>query len=200
MHDYSMDKHPKEKILFSLAFLAIMVTPSINQGFLLLQDTIGDWTLPLTGVSVFMIFGTIFWLFNQYLWKFKHIRSLLLMPDLNGKWECSGTTLIKGGQETNRVWKAEIDITQSWSKIIIRLKTKDSLSKSTSASITRLENQGFKILYHYENDPTCVDTTLSKHDGAAEIIFNQDCVEGEGHYFTDQHRSTVGSLKIRKLK
>ena len=200
MHDYSIDKHPKEKILFILAFIAIVSTPFINQALSQVQGTLGSWTLTLTGFSVFMVFGAIFWLFNQYLWKFKFIRSRLLMPDLNGKWECSGTTLIKAGQDTNYPWKAEIDITQSWSKIIIRLKTKDSVSQSTSASITRLEGQGFKILYHYQNDPTRIEETLNKHDGAAEIIFDQDCTEGDGHYFTDQHRSTVGSLKLRKLK
>ncbi|MGH1457229.1 MAG: hypothetical protein ACRBDI_10645 [Alphaproteobacteria bacterium] len=200
MHDYSIDKHPKEKILFALAFLAIIATPFINQALSQVQENLGGWTLPLTGLSVFMVFGTIFWFFNQFLWKCKHVRKLLLMPDLNGKWECSGITLIKAGEETNYAWKAEINITQSWSKIIIRLKTKESVSRSTSASITRLEGQGFKILYHYQNDPTAIVDTLNKHDGAAEIIFNQDCTEGEGHYFTDQHRSTVGSLTLRKIK
>lgn len=200
MHDYSMDRHPKEKILFGIAFLAIVVTPFINQGFQQIQDTLGNWTIPLSSVSVFMVFGAVFWIFNKYLWKSKHIRKFLLMPDLNGKWECNGTTMIKTGEETNHPWKAEVDITQSWSKIVIRLKTKESLSCSTSVSITRLEGQGFKVLYHYQNDPTRIEETLNKHDGAAEIVFNQDCTEGEGHYFTDQHRSTVGSLKLRKLK
>jgi hypothetical protein len=195
-----MDRHPKEKILFGLAFLAIIATPFINQIFSRVQETLGNWTLPLSSISAFMVFGAVFWFFNQYLWKFRHIRKFLLMPDLNGKWECTGTTMIKEGQETNHAWKAEIDITQSWSKIIIRLKTNNSLSRSTSASVTRLEGQGFKVLYHYQNDPTCINDTLHKHDGATEIIFNQDCTEGEGHYFTDQHRSTVGSLEIRKIK
>lgn len=200
MHDYSMDRHPKEKILFILAFLAIVATPFLNQGFSNLQDMLGAWTMPLSGVSAFMVFATVFWVFNQYLWKCKIFRKLLMMPDLNGKWECTGATIIKVGAETNHPWKAEIDVTQSWSKIVIRLKTKESLSCSTSASITRLEGQGFKILYHYQNDPTQISETLNKHDGAAEIIFNPGCTEGEGHYFTDQHRNTVGSLKLRKLK
>lgn len=200
MHDYSIGRHPKEKILFGLAFLAIISTPFINRGFSQIQDILGYWTLPLASVSTFMVFGAVFWWFNQYLWKCKSVRKILLMPDLNGKWECTGTTLIKAGAETNYPWKAEINITQSWSKIIIRLKTKDSVSYSTSASITRLEGQGFKILYHYQNDPTRIEETLHKHDGATEIIFNQDCTEGTGHYFTDQHRSTVGSLTLRKIK
>lgn len=200
MHDYSMDRHPKEKILFGLAFLAIITTPFINQGFSQIQDTLGGWTLPLSGVSALMVFGGVFWIFNQYLWKCKFARRILLMPDLNGKWQCQGTTMIQAGNETNHPWKAEIDITQSWSKIIIRMKTKDSISYSTSASVTRLEGQGFKILYHYQNDPTKISETLNKHDGATEIIFNQDCTEGDGHYFTDQHRSTVGSIKLRKIK
>lgn len=195
-----MDSHPKEKIIFGLAFLAIIATPFINEAFSLFLSLSGISTKTISGLSAFMIFGGIFWLFNHYLWKFKFFRRFLLMPDLNGKWECSGITKIKNGQANNQNWKAEIDITQSWSKIIIRLKTKESISQSTSASITRLEGQGFKVLYNYKNTPMLVDQTLQKHDGAVEIVFNQGCTEAEGHYFTDQYRSTVGSIKLRKLK
>ena len=35
MHDYSIDKHPKEKILFVLAFIAITIAP--------LADKLIDW-------------------------------------------------------------------------------------------------------------------------------------------------------------
>jgi hypothetical protein len=200
MHDYALDKHPKEKILFTLAFLAIFSTPFLNQMFSHIQNTLGNWILPLTGISVFAVFGILFWCFNQYLWKLRYIRKLLLMPDLNGKWKCNGITIQKSGQDKNFHWEGEISITQSWSKIIILLKTSNSISYSTSASITRLEGQGYKILYHYQNDPTSIEENLNKHDGATEIIFNQACTEGAGNYYTDQHRSTVGSLNLRKIK
>jgi len=194
-----MDKQPKEKILFTLAFAAILCTPLINESFGKLQATLGSWTLPLSSVSVFLVFGAVFWVFNEHLWKCKYIRNILLMPDLNGTWECTGSTKIKNGETANYNWTAELTITQSWSKISVRLKTKDSVSHSTAASITRLEGQGFKVLYHYQNSPTAIADNLNKHDGASEIIFDTNCSTGSGHYFTDRHRSTVGKMDLRKL-
>lgn len=202
MHNYSMDYHPKEKILFVLAFLAILATPFINEIVTTFYKTDHTAVKPvvISGFSAFAVFGIIFWGFNQYLWKCALIRKFLLMPDLNGKWVCEGTTLIKGGENTNYPWCGEIHISQSWSKIAIRLKTSISVSRSISASISRMDEQGFKILYNYKNDPTTVQESLNKHDGVAEILFNLSCTEGEGHYYTDQHRSTVGSLKLRRIK
>lgn len=198
MHDYSMDRHPKEKILFWLAFIAIMATPYINTLFKLLEAHLGGLTLPLSGFSVFLVFGGIFWAFDRHLWKCKIVRKFLLMPDLNGSWVCEGRTDIKEGQPTNYAWQGEIDITQSWSKFIIRLKTGNSISFSTAASIRRIDSHGYRVLYLYENDPKSVQSGLNKHEGAAEISFNFDCTEGEGNYYTDEHRSTVGAMKLRR--
>jgi len=198
MHDYSMDRHPKEKILFWLAFAAIMATPYINNFFKAFEDYLGSFTWPVAGLSVFLVFRILFWTFDRHLWKFRFIRKFLLMPDLNGAWVCEGKTEIKEGQKTNYEWTGEVDITQSWSKIIISLKTDNSLSLSTAASIRRIDSSGFRVLYLYENDPKKVQEGLTKHDGAAEITFNFDCNEAEGNYYTDEHRSTVGALKLRR--
>lgn len=200
MHDYSMDRHPKEKILFWLAFAAIMATPYINAAFTGLEDYLGGYALPITGLSVFIVFRTLFWVFDRHLWKYKFIRKVLLMPDLNGRWVCEGRTDIKNGSDTNYEWVGEINITQSWSKIIIRLKTKNSESLSTAASIRRIDSSGFRVLYVYENDPKKVEGGLTKHDGTADVTFNFDCEKAEGNYYTDEHRGTVGALKLRRHK
>jgi hypothetical protein len=55
MHDYSIDRHPKEKILFFLAFAAIATAPYINKLFAIaaeeLKIGLGWVTVPGAGDS-----------------------------------------------------------------------------------------------------------------------------------------------------
>jgi hypothetical protein len=202
MHDYSIDRHPKEKILFFLAFVAISVAPLLNdlihEMVTYLKASTG-WSSPtITAIPVFGIFIAIYILFDRYLWKLRWLRTFLLVPDLNGKWECSGQTTLKNAVPATNKWIGEITITQSWSKILVHLKTDNSKSKSISASLFHEIGVGYRLLYQYNNDPSADQLDLSKHLGSAEVLFSEDCTNGAGNYFTDQHRRTVGTLNIRR--
>ncbi|MCK5832029.1 MAG: hypothetical protein KAH20_17190 [Methylococcales bacterium] len=202
MHDYSIDNHPKEKILFFLALIAITVTPFINNLSKTILDyaeaTAGWSSIPVTVIPVFAIFGGLYWLFNKYLWRISFLRKFLLVPDFNGEWVVEGKTTLKEGKEADFIWSGEITITQSWSKIYIYIKTKQSSSKSVSASIHIDEGVGYKVLYQYENIPNADELELLKHSGSAELLFDLSCLSAKGHYYTDRHRNTVGILELRK--
>jgi hypothetical protein len=199
MHDYSIDKHPKEKVIASLAFVALILAPPLNQ---LLQ--VVDEYLPIKGipvisaVSLLTVFAGVYWLFNKHLWRWRWLRDLLLVPDLNGAWECAGTTRMKDGNPTEFQWSGDIVITQSWSRLLIHLKTKTSSSHSVAASISRISGVGYKLIYQYENDPTAEIAELKKHDGTCELVFPEDLASAEGKYFTDRHRMTVGDMTLTR--
>jgi len=202
LHDYSIDRHPKEIVFFILAFLAISIAPSLNR---LIAHLVEDLDVAtgwgwgsVTAIPVFGVFGFIYWLFNTRLWRYKWLRGLLLVPDLNGTWHCDGVTVLRQGAEANTPWSGQITITQSWSKLLLHLKTGQSASRSFSASISREPGVGYCLLYQYANDPGAEQAELRKHDGAAEILFSEDCSTGKGSYFTDQHRKTVGTMTLRK--
>lgn len=203
MHDYSIDNHPKDKILFFLALIAITTTPLINnlvKEFLVFVGVNTGWSsIPATVIPVFAFFGGLYWLFNKHLWKISFLRRFLLVPDLNGKWSIDGKTSLKEGKEADYVWGGEITVTQSWSKILIHIKTKQSSSKSVSASIHLDEGIGYKLLYQYENIPNADELELLKHSGTAELLFDLECLTANGHYYTDRHRNTVGTMKLRKV-
>lgn len=204
MHDYSIDKHPKEKILFVLALLAITAAPWINQmvsaGLAEFGVATGLWkSTAITIVPVFGLYLIIYWLFNTKLWKIGWFRSALLVPDLNGVWKCDGLSVLRRGEPVNYPWQADIRITQSWTKILIHLKTVQSSSSSVSASINHLPGVGYRVVYSYLNDPNATEIDLQKHGGSAEIVFAEDCKSGEGHYFTDQHRRTTGTMKLTRV-
>ena len=50
-----------------------------------------------TAVPVTAFFGLLYLLFDRYLWKWSMFRRVLLVPDLNGVWECRGRTALKNG-------------------------------------------------------------------------------------------------------
>lgn len=202
MHDYSIDNHPKEKILFGLAFIAITAAPVLNDavraGLAAVGALSGIPAPPVTAIPMFGLFIGLYQLFNQKLWKSGWIRKFLLVPDLNGEWVCQGETMLKNGEKADFQWEGKIVVTQSWSKILVHLQTKTSSSKSVSASIFHDKGVGYRLQYLYESDPTAAALDLNKHDGFAEILFSEDCRSGEGNYFTDQHRQTVGILSVTR--
>lgn len=136
--------------------------------------------------------------FNHYLRRIRWFRKFLLVPDLNGDWQCSGQTTLREGEAVASEWTGEIKVTQSWSKILICLHTPQSESRSISASIYYEVGVGYRLLYQYNSDPNVDQIDLSKHSGSAEILFAENCIQGCGHYFADQHRRTAGNLKLTR--
>lgn len=202
MHDYSIDRHPKEKILFVLAFLAIWAAPHLNSimrwAVEQLELSMG-WNSPmLTAVPVFALFLLLHLLFEKVLWKLKWLRRLLLVPDLNGKWKCQGLTTLRGGVASAHPWDAQMTITQSWSKLLVHIRTPRSESKSVSASLFHEPGVGYRLFYQYSNDPRAGEPDLHRHYGVTELLFVETESKGSGHYFTDQHRQTVGTIQLVK--
>jgi len=202
MHDYSIDRHPKEKVLFLLALIAIIAAPLVKglAEYLvsLLEVSTGWSSAPVVAVPVFGLFGGLYFLFDRFLWKITFLRKLLLVPDLNGKWVCAGCTSLKNGEPVNFDWNSVVSITQSWSKILIHLKTSQSESKSISASIYHEAGVGYRLLYQYNNKPNADELDLSNHSGSAELLFSEDIESASGSYYTDRHRTTVGTMRLRR--
>lgn len=204
MHDYSIDKHPKEKVLFFLALVAITSAPIIKElaEYLvsLLEVSTGWSSVPVVAVPVFGLFAGLYFLFDKYLWKISWLRKVLLVPDLNGKWRCNGHTNLKNAEQVDYDWNATVSITQSWSKMLIHLNTSQSESKSISASIYHEAGVGYRLLYQYNNKPNANELDLNNHSGSAELLFTEDTVSASGSYYTDRHRTTVGTMILEREK
>ena len=204
MHDYSIDRHPKEKVLFLLALIAIAAAPPIKELaellVSLLEANTGWSSAPVVAVPVFGLFAGLYFLFDKYFWKIPWLRKVLLVPDLNGKWLCKGHTSLKNAEAVDYDWDATVSITQSWSKILIHLKTKQSESKSISASIYHEAGVGYRVLYQYNNKPNADELDLSNHSGSAELLFSENTESATGSYYTDRHRTTVGTMSLKREK
>jgi hypothetical protein len=203
MHDYSIDRHPKEKIIFALAFIAISAAPWINRLLVEVLDGVDASRAfhsgTLTAIPVFGLFIAIFFAFDKALWKIGFLRRFLLVPDLNGRYECLGRTVLRRGEPSDIRWQAEVSISQSWSKILIHLRTEQSSSVSVAASIRSIQGVGYRVLYQYDNAPNVDESELARHTGLVELEFKPDTNSATGNYFTDQYRQTSGTLSLRRI-
>jgi hypothetical protein len=157
-------------------------------------------TLPrlvLWPVTAGLIYASLYWAFDRYVWKLPRLSKLLRVPNLSGKWLCRGQTM-NADKTFGDEWEAEIVIVQTWDRLRIRLKTAQSSSSSVAAALVYDQTEGFRLLYNYKNEPKIGETELSAHRGSAELVFAPDLQTAEGEYFNGHGRYTFGKMQLKR--
>jgi hypothetical protein len=148
---------------------------------------------PFTAAAVF---GGVHWAFNNHAWRWRWLSSLVGVPNISGKWECSGLTL-SPAHGSSAPWSGSLIVTQTWEKIQVYLKTSQSASQSKAASLIHEKGAGYRLLYSYQNVPRAGEP-LQPHVGYAEILFDENLLAGEGEYFNNKGRVTFGTLSVKR--
>jgi len=148
--------------------------------------------LPINAAA-FYFFGHL--AFDKWIWRRKIIQSLLGVPDLNGDWDCQGSTKDDEGNVTHE-WNATVTITQTWEKIRVYLNTGQSSSRSKSASLVKEPGRGYVLMYSYQNEPRIGEPELRAHVGYCELQLSEDLKVAEGDYFNNKGRITFGRMKL----
>lgn len=151
--------------------------------------------MSLIGAAV--VFSALYAIFDRYAWKSRRLNALIRVPNLSGKWICTGETLAVNGT-VEQQWNGIITIFQSWDKIKVSLQTSESSSSSISAALNFDETDGYRLLYHFRNDPKVGKPDLAPHHGFAEILFDKDVAYGSGEYFNGRGRFTFGRLTLER--
>ena len=132
MHDYAIFGHDRTTIGRWLGVGSILIAGGIAQ-FLAWITSVSGWeAFTKATVTTGVVYFGIHWLFNKYAWKIPYFS----IPDLNGSWKIEGITLDEGGKAKFN-WEGELGITQDWKSILIHLKTKNSQSKSYTATLSK---------------------------------------------------------------
>ena len=195
MHAYARNCTIHPTLIALISILSIVLASVIG----VWANRVGEWIgISASGLSAVSIFGLLWFLFDRWLWKVRLIRNLLLVPDLNGSWRCVGKTVSKGDQKVEYDWEAQITICQSWSKILVRLETTQSSSKSIAASLYHEGDQRYRLIYHYANDPKPSEQELRRHSGLTDLLFDATVETAAGRYFTDGDRLTVGEMQLAR--
>jgi hypothetical protein len=149
--------------------------------------------LSLVGAGA--VYGALYWLFDRYAWKITPLGRLLKVPDLSGDWLCEGLPL---ESETAKPWKGRVTIVQSWDRLRLHLATEQSSSDSVAAALQHDAAVGYRLMYHYRNQPRPGERELSAHHGFAELTFARDQKSATGDYFNGRGRNTFGTIRLSR--
>lgn len=227
MHGYSLNNNFREKamliiLIFSLIANALLYKPielfitflcsnySIINEIINFLDSIG------IGINIFTlttIFGLLYYLFDNHLWKSKYINKLHNVPDLNGTWE--GGLVSSFQDENNEPVKmyAYFKINQTWSRITIKsdfskekksenklqlLNQNSSSSYSDTATFDIDNVAGPKLVFTYKNDANNPNLKIRNHSGCNTFIYKDNTLSGM--YFTDRGNGTHGSIFLTRME
>jgi len=194
-HNYATNSPFHPRLIAVIAFIAVGVSWLLSWAASWVQQA---WGFGVGGVSAMTAFGVLFLIFNKWLWKIAALRQLLLVPNINGRWIVKGRTLRRDGENVGFDWEGTIDIIQSWSRIVIVLRTKQSSSRSIAASLYRCPGEGYRLIYHYANEPKADQPELDRHCGLCDLLFDEELRLAEGSYFTDRDRLTIGTMHLSR--
>lgn len=196
MHRYSIDNDHYELILYSILLISaifdLILTKIVSD---ILQSLISDHTILMI---ISFLFSTIlcfyggYYLFDNFIWKWNIINKIINCPNISGEWE---------GEIINKNYspiKTNVEIKQTWSKIIINLNTETARSQTTTLGFFTNNSRNPKVTYIYYNKVVNSDI-LNDHGGSAELTYYKDENKLEGFYYTDQKRNNDGKIILRKI-
>jgi hypothetical protein len=146
-------------------------------------------------ISVGTVYLVVHWLFNKFGWRC--LSWFSQVPDIRGKWDCSGTTMNDDGTVKFN-WTGEVTISQNWEKIRLSLRTSQSGSNSVSAALLPEPDGCWLLFYSYRNEPRVGEPELNAHVGYCEMRFNENLSEAEGDYFNARGRGTFGRMHFTR--
>lgn len=141
------------------------------------------------GPSAIGIFQILEEMFDKWFWKFKFIQLLFNtnIPDFQGNWQ--GT--VHSSHKKKATTTIEVNIKQTWKKISIELRTKNSHSASLAASIVNN-----KLICVYRNEPfNQAVKTMHSHLGTA-ILTLENPKKIFGDYFSGRDRKSIGVIQL----
>jgi hypothetical protein len=146
-------------------------------------------------LSAGVIYIAVHFAFDKWAWKWPLVSKVLDIPNIQGLWDCKGETKDADGN-TIYEWNGCVAIAQTWEKINVRLKTKQSASHSMVAALVNEGDQGYRLIYRYTNEPKAGEP-LNHHIGFCDLRFNKSLTKAEGDYF-NKGRWTFGQMTLTK--
>lgn len=188
-------KRPGVTAIVFVAGLALAVQLYLQGGVL---PSTSWWGYISPAVSAVLVSVSIF---DRYAWKWPVLRLLGgSRPCLHGTWVGSlqSTWVDPATNEVVPPIEAYLVARQTFSSLSIRLLTKESSSKSSTAEIIAALDQTCQVAWVYSNEPRMSVRSRSEiHNGAGSLTLvggaNPSALEG--HYWTD--RDTKGELHFK---
>jgi hypothetical protein len=147
-------------------------------------------------VTAAAAYAAIHWVFNRFGWK--QACWFMQFPNIDGVWNCKGETRAEDGS-TPFEWEAQVTVSQSWEKLRVHLRTKQSSSNSVSAALMPEPDGSWMLLYSYRNEPRVGEPPeMRSHLGYCEMRFLPGLRQAEADYFNVRGRRTSGRMTLTK--
>ncbi len=194
MHPYATDSSERTYIPFFLAGLAIVAAWGTAL-FLRRADISIPWWADAP--SAFAFYGVFYKLFDLKMWRLPLLRQLRIvrLPVLEGQWRGELTTSFDEHASRHGV---EVRIQQSWTRIIVSLRGKDSNSYSVAATLLAQSPEGAVLSYQYRNEPLPhAKETMQIHYGTAKLVLS-DTGTLDGEYYSGRGRENFGAIHLQR--
>ncbi len=193
MHPYTINSD-RLRVYIIIGILSAILTPLANKAVIQhLFSGLQPWVS--AGPSFGLIYGVLFSIYNRLIWRWSWIGLIGLhtITNLSGRYNGKLISSYKGKTEI----PLSLEIVQTWTKIIVYIRTGTDSSESYSymASIFEVDDKSSQLTYTYTNQPfsAIADADMQPHDGTARLVFRKD---GSviGTYFNA--RTRVGTIKL----
>lgn len=214
MHVYTIDNDLRRKVIVYIFVISIILSSLFTRLFGGMIFGVKEWLKQYQWVTELLelcdsfgvttnvigipfLYGAIYWLFDNYIWKWKCLGKILNVPNLNGCWE---------GQLTSNTYgttiKMKLNVVQTWSRISFVSSFPNSKSESNVASIF-IERDGIvKVGFGFINH----SRELSHQYDGYNIIDIDDTSRLFGRYFNNRDNSNlghnggnIGTFKLQKV-
>ena len=193
MHSY--DAQGRQWVYIAIALLS--VPPVWMVAFALaFMGVVPAWWMTTPSFGAFYTIS--YWLFDHHVWRFKslHRLGLVNIPDLNGRWIGEVDSSFGNGGSMRPV---SLSITQTWSRITIRLDSDHSSSHSEAGAIRNLDLDTPELVYMYWNEPKShAADSMEAHRGTVILKLSGKVLIGQ--YYTGRGRREIGMIKVARAK
>lgn len=191
MHSYEVEG--QAKVVVALAAASILIVWLIHIVLDVIDFNLQWW---LSVPSFAGSYSGLYWLFDRYVWHLGLLRHLNLvqLPNLNGRWvgKVKSSYNQAGGAQS-----VSVVILQRWSKMLVRLESEHSRSRSITASLRTADLLNPELSYQYVNEPKSnAPGTMQMHRGTVTLELSSSTLKGD--YYTGRGRGEVGTIELHK--
>ena len=192
MHPYATDSNERTQVPLMMVVACIPLAWLLRTEFERFNIDFPWW---FDAPSILGFYALLYFLFDRYLWKWQFLRKIGLteLPNLNGVWK---GMLTPNGRSPRDV---EITITQTWSNISVKLKTKHSSSRSLIATVLLAGRFDDVLSYQYLNEPKAgTEIDMHTHRGTAWLTLTPDETKLDGEYSTGTGQKNFGRIAVER--
>ncbi len=198
MHAYSVWSDEHKVVLFWIATISVAAASAVHFAFTVIP-------VGITAPSAFVIYGVLLFGFDNQFWKWRFLRKIGLVrtPNFNGLWDGTfNSSLTQGRSQTGT-----LEVSQTWTKIILVFEGVDNRCYSQMASVTSISPNRWKFSWQYQS--TMKDRRNAEDVGVDRIHYGTSIIVATagghesphqmmGHYYTDENRKSYGQATFNK--